>query len=134
LQRLLIIYSQEGNLKEIADGIKLGAEKDGYRVDLVSTGDTARKISFHPYDLVVVGSPTKGIFRGKIDEDLREFLGDCRRTMGTTAAAFVTPRFFATTKALRQVMGVLEKQGCVVNNFAALKNRQESIKFGGNLQ
>jgi len=130
LQKVLIIYSTEGDLKKIAEGIAQGARQKGYEVELFDTGYSGRPISFYKYDLVVAGAPTQGIFRGKIPSDLSKFLKDCKRTTGQEAMAFVTPRFFATNKALKKVMGELEKLGCIVKDFRTIKNEKEAKEFG----
>ncbi|ACL70558.1 hypothetical protein Hore_18090 [Halothermothrix orenii H 168] len=133
MQKILIIHSEEGNIEEIARGIAEGARKNGHQVDILSTRDRGRVVSFFPYDLILVGSPTRGIFKGKIGKDLPPYLRECKRTAGKTAMAFVTPRFFATTTALKKVMAELEKLGCFVKNFASLKNRGEAVRFGEKL-
>ena len=130
LQKILIIYSKEGDIKDIAEGIAEGAREEGYQVELKDTEIDGRPVSFFPYDLVIAGAPTQGIFRGKIPSDLSSFLKECKRTGGQDAMAFVTPRFFATNKALKLVMGELEKLGCIVKDFRKIKNRKEAVQFG----
>jgi len=130
LQKILIIYSKEGDIKDIAEGIAEGAKENGYQVELKDTEIDGRPVSFFPYDLVIAGAPTQGIFRGKIPSDLSSFLKECKRTGGQDAMAFVTPRFFATSKALKLVMGELEKLGCIVKDFRKIKNRKEAVQFG----
>ncbi len=134
MQRLLIIHTPDADLKDIADGIKEGAESKGFRVDIKSTKDIGSGVSFYPYDLILAGSPTEGIFRGKIDQSLNKFLSEAKRTVGKDAVAYVKPRFFATNKALKKVMSALESQGCIVKNFKAIKNHQSAVEFGKNIK
>ncbi len=134
MQRLLIIHTPDADLKDIADGIKEGAESKGFRVDIKSTKDIGSGVSFYPYDLILAGSPTEGIFRGKIDQSLNKFLSEAKRTVGKDAVAYVKPRFFATNKALKKVMAALESQGCIVKNFKAIKNHQSAVEFGKNIK
>jgi menaquinone-dependent protoporphyrinogen IX oxidase len=134
VQRLLIIHTPDADLKDIAEGIKEGAESKGFRVDIKNTNDVGNGVSFYPYDLILAGSPTKGIFRGKIDESLSSFLSEAKRTVGKDAVAYVKPRFFATNKALKKVMAALESQGCIVKNFKAIKNHQSAVEFGKNIK
>ena len=133
MQRLLIIHTPDADLKDIAEGIKEGAESQGFRVDIKNTKDVGSGVSFYPYDLILAGSPTRGIFRGKIDESLNSFLSQAKRTVGKDAVAYVKPRFFATNKALKKVMAALESQGCIVKNFKAIKNHQSAVEFGKNI-
>ncbi|RCW60901.1 MULTISPECIES: hypothetical protein [Halanaerobium] len=134
MQRLLIIHTPDADLKDIAEGIKEGAESQGFRVDIKNTKDVGNGVSFYPYDLILAGSPTRGIFRGKIDESLSSFLSKAKRTVGKDAVAYVKPRFFATNKALKKVMAALESQGCIVKNFKAIKNHQSAVEFGKNIK
>ena len=134
MQRLLVIHTPDADLKDIAEGIKEGAETQGFRVDIKNTKDIGNGVSFYPYDLILAGSPTKGIFRGRIDQSLNKFLSEAKRTVGKDAVAYVKPRFFATTKALKKVMSSLESQGCIVKNFKSIKNHQSAVEFGKNIK
>ncbi|NLM96743.1 MAG: flavodoxin family protein [Halanaerobiaceae bacterium] len=133
MKKVLIIYSSEGNLKEIAEGIAEGARKNAYQVDLISTREQGKVVSFFPYDVVLVGSPAYGVIKGKIAPDIPPFLSQCKRTAGKEAIAFVSPKGMATDKALKVLMAELEKLGCFVNNFTALKSRQSAVAFGEQL-
>jgi len=133
MKKILVIHSTEGKLKNIAQGIAEGAGRKGNQVDLVSTADKGKVITFFPYDLVLVGSPSKGFIKGKIAEDVRPFLNQCKRTAGKEAVAFVTPSGFATDKALKVLMSELEKLGCFVNNFKTLKSKDDAVTFGERL-
>lgn len=134
MQRLLIIYSPDADLKQLAEGIKEGAESQGFRVDLKNTKNMGSGVSFYPYDLILAGSPTKGIFKGEIDDSLKTFLSNAKRTVGQDAVAYVKPRFFATNKALKKIMAALEAQGCIVKNFKSIKDYQSALEFGKNLK
>lgn len=130
MQKVLIIYSAKGKVDSIAEGIAAGMQKNGHQVTLKAAGETDKPISFYAYDLVIVGSPTLGFFKGKIADDLAPFLKNCKRTGGQEAVAFVSPRLFGTTKALKKVMAELEKLGCIVKNFTSLKNYNQALEFG----
>ncbi|MFW6022034.1 MAG: flavodoxin family protein [Halanaerobiaceae bacterium] len=130
MKKILIIHSKEGKLDELAEGIAQGAGNNGNKVDIINTVNQEKVITFYPYDLIIVASPTKGFFRGKIAGDIRPFLSQCKRTAGNDAIAVVTPHGFATNKALKILMSELEKLGCFVNDFKSLKARREAVKFG----
>ena len=133
LQKILIIHSRKGDIKKLAQGIQEGAENKGHQVEVLSTKNKGKIVSFHTYDLVIVGSPTEGIFRGQCADDVRKFLKKCKRTVGQKTSAFVTPRFFATNKALKKLMGELEQLGCVVNDFKTLKSYSQAVDYGKSL-
>ncbi len=133
MRKILIIHSEEGNLKGVVQGIAEGAGSNGHRVDIISTKDRNKIVTFFPYDLILTGSPTLGFFKGKIAGDIKHFLSQCKRTAGKSAIAFVTPRAFATTRALKILMAELEKLGCIVKDFANLRNKNEAISFGKKL-
>ena len=133
MKKVLIIHSRDDNVAEIAQGIKDGAEKNGHNIDVMSTDERGKVVSFYPYDLVIAGCETLSIFRGKIPGEITNFLKECKRTAGQEAVAFVTPRFFATTKALRQLMGRLEEQGCIVNDFQNFSRYNDAVSYGESL-
>ncbi|AZO93902.1 DNA-binding response regulator [Iocasia frigidifontis] len=131
--KVLVIHAQDDKITKIAKAMVEGIVNNGNQADRISTSDTGGLVNFHSYDLVLVGSPTKGFFKGKIDENIKPFLGQCKRTVGKEAVAFVTPRGFATTKALKLVMAVLESLGCIVKDFVSLSTVKEARVFGGKL-
>lgn len=133
MARVLIIHSNSRKLKTISEGLAEGARNQGNEVDILSTEENKRSINFHSYKLVLIGSPTRGIFRGKIAKDIPPYLKKCKQTIGQIVIAFVTPRLFATTKALRKLMNQIEKQGCFVKDFTSLKNKKEAVEFGKNI-
>ncbi|MFW5981947.1 MAG: DNA-binding response regulator [Halanaerobiaceae bacterium] len=133
MKKVLIIYSEEGKLKEIAEGVEEGLQNNGYQADIISAKEQGRPVSFFPYDLVLVGSPGKGFIKGSIASDIPAFLKQCKRTAGQEAVAIVTPSGLATNKALKALMGELEKMGCFVNNFKTIKNKKEAVAFGESL-
>ena len=135
--KILIIYSKTNSLQKIVQGIKSGIESNGNdEVDTLNTEiNNNKSISFHPYDLVMIGSYTKGFIRGKSSEDLLPLLKKCKGTLGQKTIAFITPRFFATNKALKDLMNKLEeKLGCMIIDFKKIKNKKEGIELGRNLK
>ncbi len=134
MQKVLIIYSGKGDIDKIAGGIAEGLQKNGHQATVVKAGENDRPVTFHSYDLVIAGSPTLGLYKGKISKKLSSFLKDCKQTAGQDAIAFVTPRLFGTTNALKRVMNELEKLGCIVNNFTHLKNRSQAVNFGKSIK
>ncbi|MGM0419945.1 MAG: DNA-binding response regulator [Bacillota bacterium] len=133
MARVLIIHSADPKTSKMAGVIKTGAEKNGYNVDLYEAGEGNDEINFYKYDLVIAGSPSKGIIKGRPADDIKKTLSRCKRTVGTEAMAYIVPSFLGNTKALRLLMEELEKLGCVVKDFASLKNTQQAGEFGRKL-
>ncbi len=129
MKRVLIIYSREGRAEDVARGIKKGAEEMGHRAEIMPASEKGEEISFHPYDLVIVGSPKKGLIRGSPASDIAPTLSRCKRTVGQDCYAYITPSIIGSTKALRELMEEMEKLGCVVRDFATLKKESDGIEF-----
>ncbi len=132
--RALIVYSKEGKVEQLAKGLSEVLEKGNCQVQLLEANtNTSGPISGAAYDLVILGSPTLGFFGGKIADDLTEVCSRITRLEGKNAAAFVTSKPFGTTKSLKAVMGLLEKQGAMVQDFAVLQSRADIQQFGKRL-
>ncbi len=129
MKKILVIHSQEGGAVEVARGIKEGAENQGHRVDIIKASVRGEEISFHPYDLVIVGSPKTGLIKGRPAADIAPTLERCKRTVGQECYAYITPSLIGSTRALRNLMEEMEKHGCVVRDFATLKKKEEGMEF-----
>lgn len=132
--RALIVYSKQGNVEQLAKGLSDVLKKGNCQVQLMEAdANGAGPISGAPYDLVILGSPTLGFFGGKIGDDLVAVSSRLTRLEGKTAAAFVTSKLFGTAKSLKAVMALLEKQGAMVQDFAALQGQADVERFGQRL-
>lgn len=85
------------------------------------------------YDLIVVGGPSLGFTGGKLPDDLVAAMSRCTRMEGKTTAAFVNSRFIGTGKSIKAVMGLLEKNGALVEDFEALGGPTDAKEFAGRL-
>ncbi|MBE3583651.1 MAG: hypothetical protein IMX01_06005 [Limnochordaceae bacterium] len=131
--RAVVIYSRQGGLRPLAEAVGRGIEKGGWQVQVVEADPAETRPLPGGFDLVCLGSPTLGFFRGHPADDVEPALLRCRHLEGVSAAAFVRPHAFATEGVLRQVMGLLEKQGAIVQDFAAIRNAAEAEQFGQRL-
>lgn len=127
--KVLIIYSEKKDFTEFAEALKLGFTKQGVEVEMQNLKAPSRPINFKKYDLVLAGSPIFGFFGGKIDEDLAEFLKDCKNTVGQKAVAFVDSKFIGSSKSLKKVMAKLESIGCMVYDFRSFSDVKTAEKF-----
>lgn len=130
----LVIYSAQGGLSDLANGIKSGLEATGFRVQLKEAeARGSSPVVVASYDLVCVGSPVLGPFGGQVAADIDAMVKRLSRMEGKVSVAFVKPKVLGVRKALTRLMGMLEHQGSWVQDFAALKNRAEAEAFGRRL-
>ena len=133
--RALILYSKSGGLKPLAEAVASGLSERSVHVDLKEADDRAGgPITVAPYDVICVGSPVLGLWGGQVASDVDEVIRRCTRLEGKQAAAFVKPKAFGTTKALRRLMGILERQGALVQDFAAVRGVPDAQAFGRRLE
>ncbi|MBE3597363.1 MAG: hypothetical protein IMX02_00640 [Limnochordaceae bacterium] len=133
--RALVLYSSVGNLTALAKALAEGLEAESIRADLMQVDPSrTQPISVAAYDLVCVGSPSLGLVRGRIADDVAEALTRCTRLEGKRTAAFVRRSGFGWSKALKQLMAALEKQGAWVEDFAELGGDEEARAFGRRLK
>lgn len=85
------------------------------------------------YDLIVVGGPSLGFTGGKMPDDLVAAMSRCTRMDGKTTAAFVNSKLIGTGKSLKAVMGLLEKNGAIVEDFAAFSSPSDTKEFASRL-
>lgn len=132
--KALILYSKAGGLKSLAAEVAQGLKEADFHVDLKEAEERGAPIPAGGYDVVCVGSPVLGFLGGQIAPDLDAAVKRCTRLEGKQAAAFVKSKALGTTKSLRNLMGLLEKQGALVQDFAALRGAAEARAFGRRLQ
>ena len=133
MKRVLIVYSKKKNLKELAQGLKEGLEKNGAQVDIEEAGRRERPLSLSKYDLALFGSPVLGFLGGKIDNGIGEFLKDCKATTGQKATAFVNSSLLGSSKSLKKLMKQLEVRGCMVHDFRSFKNAAAAKKYASKI-
>jgi menaquinone-dependent protoporphyrinogen IX oxidase len=129
MKRVLIVYSTQKNLKELAEGLKEGFEQKGAKVDLEEAGRRERPLSLSKYDLTLFGSPVIGFFGGQVDNSIREFLKNCKGTAGQKTIAFVNSSLLGTSKSLKKLMKQLENKGCLVKDFRSFKNSEVAKNY-----
>lgn len=133
-KRALILYSGEGNMAPIAEGLAQGLEEGGWQTQRMQAEPRGTgAISLAPYQLVCVGSPVQGFFGGRIALDIDMTVKRCSRFEGKHSVAFVRPRMFGNGKALRYLMGVMERQGAWVQDFASLLQAEDAKRFAKRL-
>lgn len=132
--RALILYSGTPKITALARSVAEGLREASFDIQLLEASTGSDSIVAAPYDLVCVGSPVKGLFGGQIAGDVDASIKRCSRLEGKHAAAFVTGGLFGVGKSLRRLMGLLERQGAWVQDFAALKGAKDAAAFGRRLE
>ncbi len=128
--RVNIIFSGTGSIPALAKAVADALGKHGSVVTLTQAEvNGSRPIPCSSYDLVILGCPTLGFLGGKLPDDLVATMPRCTRLDGRTAAAFVNSRLLGSTKSLKATMGLLEKQGAIVEDFAAIGAGSEIQDF-----
>lgn len=124
--RALIIYSTANQaIQNAASALARALEEYNWQVQMLTAAGSG-PINVIPYDLVCVGSPVKGIFGGKITDEISEAITRCNRLDGKRTIAFVTPKLLGTDKSLRTLMGLLEGQGANVFDFLAIRSNADA--------
>lgn len=133
--RANIIYSQIGKIPAFAELLASALERAGNVSVTLTKAEVAgsKPIPCAGFDLVIVGGPSLGFLGGKLPADLPATLTRCTRLDGKTAAAFVNSKVLGTAKSLKAVMALLEKQGAMVEDFAAIGSGQDAEQFASRL-
>ena len=132
--RALIIYSSTPRLAALAKAVAEGLREASVDVQLLEARTGSDTIVTAPYDLVLVGSPVLGFFGGRLASDIDASVKRCSRLEGKQTAVFVSGGVFGVGKALRRLMGLLERQGAWVQDFAALTSPGDASAFGRRLK
>lgn len=130
----LVIYSRKGGLADLAEAVAKGLRSAAFHVELRAADEGSGPISVAAFDVVCIGSPVLGFFGGAYADDVDLALKRCTRLEGKRAAVFVKPKLFGTTKAIRRLMGLLEREGAWVEDFAAVSGPAEAERFGERLE
>lgn len=133
--RALILYSKSGGIQPLAEAVAASLSEFAVQVDVREADERGTgPITVAQYDMICVGSPVLGFWSGEVASDVDAVIKRCTRMEGKQAVAFVKPRVFGTTKALRRLMGILERQGALVQDFAAIRGVAEARAFGRRLE
>lgn len=134
MMRALVLYSTTGRMALLAKALGEGLEIAGYDVQLREADTSASHFSVGQYDLVCVGSPVVGFFGGSIADDIQQMLRRVSRMEGKSAVAFVRSKLMGTTRSLRKLMAEMERQGAMVQDFAALSKPADAERLGKRLE
>ncbi|NLM69377.1 MAG: hypothetical protein GX177_05175 [Firmicutes bacterium] len=123
--RTLILHEDEPKMREWARSLQGALQNHNLQVNLVdpSVGAGA-PISTAQYELVIVLSSFRGLWRPIIPIAIDTLLKRCTRLEGKKGIA-VVPQKLNSGKALRFLMHLMEVQGMMVGDFAAVRSPKE---------
>lgn len=132
--RALVMFDATKQTARIVQGVVKGLTEAGFDVETHEATDRSdRRIPLTNYDLVCVGSSVTSWAGGQLSPAIDVTLRQSSHLEGKPAAVFVVPRILGTAKALKRLMGLLERQGAMVQDFAALRSEQEAVAYGRRL-
>ena len=133
--RVAVVFFSGKNrekLRDIANGLARGIEKQGNQVDVFDAGrDSNVKLTIYQY--VVVGMEPSGSFSGKVPDSVRSFLAGSGVVSGKKSYAFVTRSTFGTAKSLTNLMRSMEGEGMFLRNSDVLRSPIEAEEIGKRL-
>src|SRR5690625_4031374 len=133
--RALVIFDPAKQTERIAKSVVKGLSEVGFDVETLEANERqGGRIPLSNYDLVCVGSAVTSFFGGQLTAEIDATLRHTSHLEGKSVAVFVVPRIFGTGKALKRLMGLLERQGALVQDFASLRSLQEATSFGRRLK
>ena len=119
------------NLRDIATALAKGIETQGCNVDIIDAAAMPdRKLVIYNY--IAVGTEQTS-FLGKISEKITYYLREAGSLTGKKSLAFILKSTVGSTKALLELMGVMEKEGMFIKNSLVFKQPGEAFEAGKKL-
>jgi len=126
--RVLIMHADDPKTQKAVAVLQEALAKEQVKVDLISPASAGTSpVSTAPYGLVCVVCGYTGWWKPQIPADMDNLIKRTTRLEGKRGCALVLPGLLGTTKALRVLMGHMEKQGVIVEDFGALGGKQEIL-------
>lgn len=133
--RVLILHADNPKIQKSVLVLQKELEKDNVQVDLVSPSTVGNgPLSTAPYTLVCVASSFKGWRKPQIPEEIDNLLKRATRLAGKRGGAFVESKLLGSGRALRVLMGHMERQGVMVEDFGTLGGTQEMAAIAKRLK
>jgi len=133
--RVLILHSDDGKIQKSVVALQRALEQGGLKVELISPQAAAGSpVSAAPYGLVCVVTEYTGWWKPQLPAEMDNLLKKAMRLEGKKGGAFVRPGLLGSAKALRVLMGHMERQGVIVEDFGTLGGEQEAVSIAKRLQ
>ncbi|HHT36339.1 MAG: hypothetical protein ACE3NC_04590 [Candidatus Wallacebacter cryptica] len=123
--RTLILHQDEPKMTEWARQLQGALQNQKFQVNLIDPSHGAgAPISTAQYELVVVLTNFKGLWRPVIPVAIDNLMKRCTRLEGKYGVAIV-PHKLNSGRAVRFLMHLMEKQGIMVDDFATVRSPKE---------
>ncbi|AEJ19950.1 hypothetical protein [Gracilinema caldarium] len=129
--RIAIVYAQKQKspVSEAIKALARGMESMGHRIDLLDAW-TDDGVRLPGYEYIVIAAETVSLFGGRLPEALPKVLSNASSLVGKKSAAFLVKTTPWTTKAMTNLMRVMEKEGMFVNWSDIIINSEQAEALG----
>lgn len=126
--RVLIMHADDPKTKKSVAVMEEELKRQQVQIDLISPAVAGTApVSTAPYGLVCIVCGYKGWWKPQIPVEMDNLIKRTTRMEGKRGCAFIVPGLLGVAKALRVLMGHMERQGVIVEDFGALGGRQEIV-------
>lgn len=133
--RVAVLYfpgRKLGAMEDMAKALAQGIGSQGHDVDLINgEKELDKKLSMYKY--IAIGAVSEGFFSAKMPEALKRYLKNAGILGGKKSFAFSLKGGLRTTRALANLMAVLESEGMFLKFSEVLSNREEATAIGKRL-
>jgi len=126
--RVLIMHADDPKTKKSVAVMEEELKRQQVQIDLISPASAGTApVSTAPYGLVCIVCGYKGWWKPQIPVEMDNLIKRTTRMEGKRGCAFIVPGLLGVAKALRVLMGHMERQGVIVEDFGALGGHQEIV-------
>jgi len=132
--RVAVVYFQSGSneVKKTAEALARGISAGDHLVELIN-GETDTDKRLTSYEYIVVGSTPNSFFSGKISDRISSYLKNSGMLSGKRSYAFIRKKGLASSKALKNLMMAMEKEGMMLKISDVLYSAIEAEAAGKKL-
>uniref|UniRef100_A0A7C3EFW7 Flavodoxin-like domain-containing protein n=1 Tax=Gracilinema caldarium TaxID=215591 RepID=A0A7C3EFW7_9SPIR len=129
--RIALVYAQKkkGPVSDAIKALSKGMESMGHRIDLLDAW-TDDGIRLPGYEYIVIAAESTTLFGGRMPEALTKIFSNASSLVGKKSAAFLLKTTPWTTKAMTNLMRVMEKEGMFVNWSDIIVNSEQAEALG----
>ena len=126
---LVSALKNRNGISEVIKALAKGLESMGHRIDILDAW-TDDGIRLPGYEYIVVAAQSVSLFGGKLPESLPKMFSNASSLVGKKSAAFLIKTTPWTTKAMINLMRIMEKEGMFVNWSDIIINRDQAEALG----